>query len=287
MSEMIVPADTPAGRTRGTRFQPIVAVAIIVVAAVVVCAAFGSLIAPYPASAQNLGAALAGPGHGHLLGTDYLGRDVLSRVIVGARTALAGPAVIAIGAMVIGTYLGLMAGYRGGVVGALIMRWVDLMYAVPQLLIAVVVVGILHGGYWEAVAVLVVLTAPGDTRIMRGGAVEQRGLPYVEAARVTGLPTRTIVFRHIWPSLMPLTVAQSFLNFATSIVTLAALSFLGLGVGPGAADWGRMLSDGLSYITANPLMAIAPGACIILTAASMNVIGDWLYETLSARGRAR
>ena len=122
---------------------------------------------------------------------------------------------------------------------------------------------------------------------MRGGAVEQRVLPYVEAARVTGLPTRTIVFRHIWPSLMPLTVAQSFLNFATSIVTLAALSFLGLGVGPGAADWGRMLSEGLSFITGNPLMSIAPGACIILTAASMNVIGDWIYETLSARGRAR
>ena len=287
MSEMVVPADVPAGRPRLTRFQPFVAVAVIVIAAVVVCAAFGSLIAPYSASAQNLGAALAGPGHGHLLGTDDLGRDVLSRVIVGARTALIGPAVVALGAMIIGTFLGLVAGYGGGTVGALIMRWVDLMYAVPQLLIAVVVVGILHGSYWEAVAVLIVLTAPGDTRIMRGGAVEQRGLPYVEAARVTGLPARTIVFRHIWPSLMPLTVAQSFLNFATSIVTLAALSFLGLGVGPGAADWGRMLSEGLNFIAGNPLMAIAPGTCIILTAASMNVIGDWMYETLSARGRAR
>jgi len=272
MSEMVVPADVPAGRPRLTRFQPFVAVAVIVIAAVVVCAAFGSLIAPYSASAQNLGAALAGPGHGHLLGTDDLGRDVLSRVIVGARTALIGPAVVALGAMIIGTFLGLVAGYGGGTVGALIMRWVDLMYAVPQLLIAVVVVGILHGSYWEAVAVLIVLTAPGDTRIMRGGAVEQRGLPYVEAARVTGLPARTIVFRHIWPSLMPLTVAQSFLN---------------LGVGPGAADWGRMLSEGLNFIAGNPLMAIAPGTCIILTAASMNVIGDWMYETLSARGRAR
>jgi peptide/nickel transport system permease protein len=285
MSEIVIPADVPAGP--GRKFQPLVVIAVVIIAAVVVCAAFSSLIAPDSPTAQNLGSSLIGPGHGHLLGTDDLGRDVLSRVIAGARTALVGPAVVAIGAMVIGTFLGLIAGYRGGVAGALIMRWVDLMYAVPQLLIAVVVVGILHGSYWEAVAVLIVLTAPGDTRIMRGGAVEQRVRPYVEAARVTGLSDRVILFRHIWPSLMPLTVAQSFLNFATSIVTLAALSFLGLGVGPGAADWGRMLSEGLGFISGNPLMAIAPGACVILTAASMNILGDWLYERLSERGGAR
>jgi len=267
--------------------QFLVVAAVVFIALVVVCSIFGGSIAPYAASAQDLGTGLAGPSSAHLLGTDDLGRDVLSRVIVGARTAVVGPIVVAVGAMAIGTALGLLAGYRGGWLGSLIMRWVDLMYAVPQLLIAIVVVGVLHGSYWVAVAVLIVLTSPGDTRIMRSGAVEQRGLPYAEAAKVNGLSGSSILFRHIWPSLMPLTVAQSFLNFATTIVNLAALSFLGLGVGPGAADWGRMLAEARTLIAGNPWAAIVPGICIAVTAASMNIIGDWLYESLSLRGRAR
>jgi peptide/nickel transport system permease protein len=169
----------------------------------------------------------------------------------------------------------------------LTMRWVDLMFAVPQLLIAIVVVGVLHGSYWQAVLVLILLTAPSDTRLMRGATAEQRDLPYVEALRVLGVPSHRILFGHVWPNLMPITVAQTFLNFATSIVTLASLSFLGLGVPPGADDWGRMLSEGRSLVAANPWTAVAPGIAIALTAASMNIIGDWLYDRLAARGTAR
>lgn len=258
-----------------------------IVALVVLCALFGQLLAPYPAGAQDLVNTLAGPSPSHLLGTDDLGRDVFSRIIVGARSALIGPLIISLGAMIIGTVLGLTAGYRGGWYESLVMRWVDLMFAVPQLLIAIVVVGVLQGTYWEAVLVLIVLTAPADTRLLRGATVAQRNLPYVEALRVVGVPSRRILVGHVWPTLMPLTVAQTFLNFATSIVTLASLSFLGLGVAPGAADWGRMLAEGRDLVAANPWAAIGPGLAIALTAASMNIVGDWLLEKLGGRGKAR
>jgi peptide/nickel transport system permease protein len=270
---------------RRARKRPgfVVVAALIIVGLVLLCAIAGRWLAPYPPGSQDLTAVLQGPSAAHLLGTDDLGRDVFSRIIVGAAAALTGPLIIALGAMVIGTFLGLLAGYRGGLVETVIMRWVDLMYAVPQLLIAIVVVGVLNGSYWEAVLVLVVLTAPGDTRIIRGATIAQRRLPYVEALRVLGVPAPRILLRHIWPTLMPLTVAQTFLNFATSLVSLASLSFLGLGVAPGTADWGLMLAEGRELIATNPWTAIGPGLAIVLTAASMNIVGDWLHERLTGR----
>jgi peptide/nickel transport system permease protein len=283
----VVATPEPLVRTRTGKRSVLVGFSWVIVGLVVVCAVFGQFIAPYPAGAQNLTDTLAGPSLSHLLGTDDLGRDVFSRIIVGARSALMGPTVIAIGAMLIGTLLGLTAGYRGGWYQTLVMRWVDLMFAVPQLLIAIVVVGVLQGTYWEAVLVLIVLTAPADTRLLRGATVAQRNLPYVEALRVVGVPSRRILVGHVWPTLMPLTVAQTFLNFATSIVTLASLSFLGLGVAPGAADWGRMLAEGRDLVAMNPWAAVGPGLAIALTAASMNIVGDWLLERLGARGKAR
>ena len=157
----------------------------------------------------------------------------------------------------------------------------------PALLVAIVVVGVLGGGYFLAVGLLVILFSPVDTRIVRGATLDQRSRAYVEAARMLGLPSRRIMVRHIWPNVLPLALANAFLTFAFSIVSLAALSFLGLGVGPGTADWGRMLSDSRTLLFDVPAAALAPGIAIVVTAASVNVIGDWLYERLSDRGRAR
>jgi peptide/nickel transport system permease protein len=206
---------------------------------------------------------------------------------VGARTAVVGPLLIALGAMLIGNVLGLLAGYFGGLVDSAISRWVDFVYAMPALLVAIVVVGVLGGGYFLAVALLVVLFSPIDTRIVRGATLDQRTRPYVEAARMLGLSNLRIMVAHIWPNVLPLALANAFLTFAFSIVSLASLSFLGLGVGPGTADWGRMLSDSRTLLFDVPAAAIAPGIAIVATAASVNVIGDWLYEKLSDRGRAR
>jgi peptide/nickel transport system permease protein len=264
-----------------------VALCLAVLAVVVACALTGALLAPHDPAAQDLQAGLQGPSASHLLGTDDAGRDVLSRLVAGTRTAVVGPLLIALGAAMLGSVLGLSAGYRGGWADALVMRGVDLLYAVPFLLVAIVVVGVLGGGYLVAVLTLTLLTSPYDVRIVRGAALAQRSLPYVDAARTLGLAPRRIMFRHVWPNVAPLVVANGFLNFASSLVTLSALSFLGLGVGPGAADWGRMLADDISLIEANPVAALAPGAALVLTATCTNLVGDWLFERLADRGRVR
>jgi peptide/nickel transport system permease protein len=259
----------------------------IVVGSVVVMAAFRSVIAPQDPNAQNLNAILVRPSSAHWLGTDSLGRDVFSRVIVGARPALVGPLVIAVASMLIGNMLGLLAGYRGGRLDAVMMRWVDLMWAVPALLLVIVIQGSVGGGYWLAVALLAVLTIPFDTRVVRGATLAEAPRPYVEAAKTLGVSDTRIMFYHIWPNVSPVAVANSFLVFGGSLAALAGLSFLGLGVPPGTPDWGLMLSEGIQDLFLNPWAVLAPGAMIVMTVASMNLIGDWLYERLSSRGATR
>jgi peptide/nickel transport system permease protein len=258
-----------------------------VVAFVAVLALLGHLVAPRDPGYQNLAQAFSHPTSQFWLGTDYLGRDVFSRTVAGARTAIVGPILIALGSLAIGGPLGLWAGYRGGWIDAFVMRCADFMFALPALMVAVVLVGIFGGGYTMSVALLVVFFSPEDIRIVRGATLEQRGLPYVEAGRTLGLSSSRIMFRHILPNILPLIVANSFLRFAFALVSLSALSYLGLGVGPGDADWGRMLSDSRTHIFDTPLAALAPGGMIVLTSASMNLIGDWLYEQFASRGRAR
>jgi peptide/nickel transport system permease protein len=289
MSEATIAAvdrlrDTP---TRRRRPPLVIGLCFLLVALVIVMAIFGAAIAPYDPAAQDLSSPIAQPSAEHWLGTDSLGRDVTSRVISGARTALVGPLVIALGSMLIGNLLGLLAGYRGGRVDATIMRWVDLMWAIPSLLVIIVVSGAIGGGYWVAVALLVLLTVPFDTRVVRGATLEQVPRPYVEAAKTLGVSDRRIMLRHIWPNVSAAAIANTFLVFAGSLVALSSLSFLGLGAEPGIADWGQMLSEEQSLLFLNPVVPLAPGVAIVLLAASMNLIGDWLYEQLSSRGGTR
>jgi peptide/nickel transport system permease protein len=279
------PRAVPARRRRPGSW--VIWACLVFVAAVAVMAVLGSVIAPQNPSAQNLGAVLARPGAAHWLGTDSLGRDVLSRLIAGAGLAVTGPLVIAGGSLLIGNVLGLWAGYRGGLADSVIMRWVDLMWSVPGLLVIIVVAGAVGGGYWLSVALLTVLTIPFDTRIVRGATLEQVPLPYVEAAKVLGVPDRKIMLFHVWPNVSSVAIANAFLNFAGSVGFLAALSFLGLGVPPGTPDWGLMLAESETDLFANPVAVLAPALMIVLTAASMNLIGDWLHERLSSQGAAR
>lgn len=265
----------------------VILVAMFVVGLVVLAAVLGSALAPIDPGAQDLLVGIASPSHAHLLGTDDLGRDVLSRTIVGARTAIIGPLIIAVGSMLIGNILGLIAGYMGGLTDTIISRFADLLYALPGLLLAIVIVGIVGGGYFVGVALLALLFSPVDTRIVRGATLEQRTMAYVEAAQLLGLSRTRILTRHIWWNVLPFAVANAFLTFAYALVALSGLAFLGLGVGPGAADWGQMLADSRSLLFQNPWTALAPGIALLLTAASVNVIGDWLFERLSDRGRAR
>jgi peptide/nickel transport system permease protein len=261
--------------------------AMFVVFVVIVCAIFGRELAPYNPAAQNLLSGLQTPSATHLLGTDNSGRDIFSRLLVGTQHAVIGPLLIALASALIASVLGLFAGYTGGWVDSAIMRSADLFYAFPSLVVVIVLIGVIGGSYLAAVGVLVLLTWPGDIRVVRGATLEQRTLPYVDAARTLGLKRRTIIVRHIWPNVLPLVVTNAFLDFAYSLVALSALSFLGLGTAPGTPDWGLMISDNFSLLQTNPAAVLAPGLALVLTASSMNILGDYLYELLQDRGRAR
>ncbi|MFD7427162.1 ABC transporter permease [Streptomyces sp. NPDC059814] len=236
--------------------------------------------------AQDLATGAAMPGGGHLLGTDELGRDITGMVVAGARSTLAGAALVALGSMVIGNVLGLLAGYRGGWIDSVVRRWADLLLALPALLVTIVVAGIGGGGYALAVGVLVVLTSPADIRLVRSAVLEQRHRAYVEAAETLGLSRFTVMTRHIWPNVLPVVVANTLLNFAGAIVALSSLSFLGLGVPPGAPDWGRMLAENRTLLYDNPSAALAPAVLIIAAAVALNLLGDRLFEAFSDRGRS-
>jgi peptide/nickel transport system permease protein len=264
-----------AGRRR---IPVIILLAMLLIAVVVVCALFAGAIAPDSPDTQRLLIGDKPPSAAFLAGTDLLGRDVLSRVIHGAWTALAGPIVIACGAFSIATLLGLLSGYLGGLVDSAIMRWVDFMFALPGPLVAIVVVGVVGGGYWVAVLVLVILFTAPDTRIVRSAVLEQRPRPYIDAARSLGVSKTRILFIHILPNVLPIVLAYVLLDFAFALVNLAGLSFLGLGVQPGTPDWGRMLFENRNILFSNPVALLLPAAMIILTAVSMNLIGDWLAE---------
>jgi peptide/nickel transport system permease protein len=285
--EELGPVRGSARRSSAWGSSVVMAFCFTTIGIVAVMAVLGPAIAPHDPNQQDVLTGLAAPSGSHWFGTDELGRDVFSRVIAGARTALIGPLIVAAGSMVIGNVLGLIAGYRGGRVEAVIMRWVDLMFAFPSLLIAIVVIGAIGGGYWTAVALLVLLTSPFDTRVVRGATLEQVPRPYVEAAKTLGISDTRILLFHIWPNIAAVAVANSFLIFATSLVALSGLAFLGLGVHPGTPDWGLMLAEGRTLLFANPVASLAPGAMIVLTATCLNLIGDWLYERISSRGATR
>jgi peptide/nickel transport system permease protein len=272
-----------AEATRGRRVPFTVAVALALLAVLVVFAVFGSTIAPHDPDEQRLFVSDTPPSAEFWAGTDQLGRDVLSRSIVGARTALVGAVVVSVGAFAIATVLGLISGYLGGATDAVVMRSVDLMLALPGLLIAIVVVGVVGGGFWVAVLVLIVLFAAPDTRIVRSAVLEQRPLAYIEAARTLGVSKPRVMFGHILPNITPIILAYIVIDFAFALIALASLSFLGLGVDPGTADWGRMLFENKGLLFSNPWAVVVPALFIIAAAASLNLAGDWLYDRYSLR----
>jgi peptide/nickel transport system permease protein len=280
-------ASTPVVRRRRRLPSIVIVVSFVLLGLVVVSAVFGSLIAPHDPSTQDLGLVYAKPSGSHLLGTDELGRDVLSRVMVGARAALIGPLVVSLGAMLIGNVIGVYAGFRGGFADTVMMRMADLAMAIPAMLVIVVVSGILGGGYWAAIALYTIIMIPGDARVARGATMAQVQRPYIEAARTLGVSNRRIMVHHIWPNISAVVIASAFLGFASALVGLGTLSFLGVGASPVAPDWGTMLSAGEASLFQNPVATLAPGAAIVVLAGSTNLIGDWIYDKISTRAAGR
>lgn len=287
-SEVAVAVPTALRTSRRRRLPSILVVLSLGwLALVIVLAVIGPELAPHDPDAQDILIGVTGPGPDHPMGTDSLGRDIFSRVLAGTRTPVVGALCVAVLVMFLSTSFGLVAGYVGGRTETWIMRSVDLALALPGLLVLIVVVGAFKGGLVLAVFVLALLTAPPDVRVIRSVTLEERPRAYVEAARVMGLPPWRIMVSHVFPNILPIVVVNVCLNFTVALVALAALSFLGLGVGPGAADWGRMLFENRELMLANVWAALAPALMIMLTSTAANVAGDWAYERFEAKGTAR
>jgi ABC-type dipeptide/oligopeptide/nickel transport system permease subunit len=272
-------------RNRGRRVGrpgPLVITAMAILAVAVLLALFGTWLAPQNPAAQNPALSITAPSGSHLLGTDDLGRDVLSRAIAGAGPSLLAPLLVMIGTDLIGISLGLIAGYFGRAVDMCVSRVADLVYSLPGLLIAVVIVGVSGGNYWLTIGVLIILLFPGSFRVIRATSLVQARLPYVEAARALGLPRRRIILRHVLPNVLPNVIASVLLDFVSALLIFSALAFLGLGVNPDGVDWGSMIAEGQGVIFQNPLLALAPALLIVLTATSVTVLGDWAYDRMLA-----
>jgi peptide/nickel transport system permease protein len=269
-------------------------VALLILAVVSVIAAFGPWLAPIDPNRQNIATRLAEPmavgaeGLTHWLGSDVLGRDVLARLLYGARISLlVGLAAIAVGGA-IGILAGLVSGYFGGWIDDITMRLGDMQLAFPFVLLAIMFLVVLGPGVGNLILVLGIGQWVTYARIVRAETMALREKEFVEAARALGDSTATILFRTILPNIMaPLTVIASF-NVASVILTEAALSFLGLGVPPSVPTWGSMLAESRDTLLANKWwVAVFPGLAIMLTVLSFNIMGDWLRDVLDPRLRER
>src|SRR6266487_2188295 len=249
----------------------------IVIAVATFVALFGPLLAPYPPDLPNLSLAWVGPTGGHLLGFDYEGRDVLSRLLAGAQSSMLGPLAVVVGALIAGTLLAVIAAWRRGVVDAVISSGLDILFAFPGILLAVLAAAVFGAGLPAAATSLAIAYMPYVARVLRGAALKERSQPYVAALEVQGASATAICLRHIVPNIMPLIVAQATILFGYAMVDLAAVSFLGLGVQPPAANWGVMISENQVGIPQGyPLAALAAGACIVAVVIAFNVLGERL-----------
>ena len=252
--------------------------ALVFISCICIAAIFAPSLAPFDPWEQDLLGVAQNASSMNWLGKDELGRDIFSRLIAGSRSAVIGPLLIASSGLFISVFLGVLAGYRGGIIDNFIMRCVDFIVALPSLLIAIVVISVTEGCYWMAILVLSILNVQGNIRIIRGVTLEQRNLPYIEALRVVGVGRLSVMYKHIVPNLYPILIANFATDFAGALVALSGLSFLGLGSQPGTPDWGRMLADGQSLLFTNYWAAVGPGLAIVLLAISVNLIGDWVYD---------
>lgn len=243
----------------------------------------GPTLAPYDPNEMDFAARFGPPSAAHLLGADDFGRDILSRLMVGARVSLQ-VALIAVGiATVAGTLLGMMAGYSNRVVDEIIMRSMDVLFAFPAILLAIAILAALGKGVANAMIAIGIVYTPIFARIARSAVISVRGEEFVEAAMAIGASRRRILFRHIFPnSLAPLIVEIS-LSLAFAILAEAALSFFGLGTQPPDPSWGRMLSEGRAYFRQSIWLGLFPGIAIMLTVMGFNFLGDGLRDVLDPR----
>lgn len=260
-------------------------VGLAVIAIIVLAAIFAPLISPYDPAAQSWSTVRKPPSLAHPFGTDEVGRDLLARVIYGARASLAA-GVISVGiAIGVGVPIGLLAGTSGGLVDGLISRVTDAMLACPSLILAIVLAAFLGPSLSNAMIAIGITAMPLFVRLTRGQALAIKSEDYVEAARAVGNPRWRIIVRYILPNVLPQLLVQATLTIATAIIAEASLSFLGLGQQPPAPSWGSMLNSAQRFLVNAPWLAVWPGLAIFVTVLSFNLLGDGLHDALDPRAK--
>jgi peptide/nickel transport system permease protein len=266
---------------------PRLALGALILFLLVVTAVLAPVLAPFDPKKQDLNATLALPDSSYVLGTDHLGRDILSRSFYGGQLALEVAIAVTIVAVVIGVFLGLLSGFRGGWIDSLIMRFMDGFIVFPDLILALAITYALGPSFGTVVVAIAITQIPQFARIIRSQVLSLKEREFIASATVSGASNTRVLMRHLLPNTLEVVVVQIALTGGKAIFTAASLSFLGLGLPPSDPDWGGMLKDGFAYLGMNPLMSIVPGVLIFLSMLSFNLLGDGLRDMFDPKVNPR
>lgn len=258
------------------------AIGLIFLTVVAVCAVIAPIIAPYDPS-EILEESIQGPGPSHIFGTDDMGRDILSRLLYGGRISLSVALIAVIVSVSLGTFIGAISGYYGGILDEIIMRFTDIMLSFPTIFLILAIQSVLTPSIFNVMIVIGVTSWMGISRLVRAEFLSIKEREYVESARAIGCSDLRIIFRHILPNALAPVIVAGTLGMAGAILTESALSFLGLGVQPPTPSWGNMLMDSQAYLFDAPWMAIIPGILIVITVLSLYFVGEALREASSPK----
>lgn len=252
-------------------------------AALLLITIFAKYICPYDPYAQDLTQAMQPPSAAHLMGTDTYGRDMLSRVLIGAQTSISSTFALVTIITVFGTVVGIVCGYYGGIVDSVMMRISDVCLAFPGLVFAMAVAAILDGGVRNAVIALALIGWPKYSRIARGQTLSTKNLPYMQASQLAGDSVLQMIFRHVLPNIAGPILVTSMLDIGTMMMEIAGLSFLGLGAQPPVAEWGSMMSSGRSMLQTYPWIVLSPGLAIFVSVVIFNLLGDTIRDYMDPK----
>ena len=244
---------------------------------------FAKYICPYDPYAQDLSQAMQPPSATHPMGTDTYGRDMLSRVLIGAQTSIFSTFALVAIITVFGTIVGIFCGYYGGVVDSVMMRISDICLAFPGLVFAMAVAAILNGGVQNAVIALALISWPKYSRIARSQTLSMKSLPYMQAAQLAGDSALQMILRHVLPNIVGPILVTSMLDIGTMMMEIAGLSFLGLGAQPPVAEWGSMMSSGRSMLQTYPWIVLSPGLAIFVSVVIFNLLGDTIRDYMDPK----